>query len=128
MKILACGSRTWSNWIFIQRVLAEYPADSLLIHGAARGADQLSATAALNLGMRIQAFPADWSRGRSAGFVRNLQMLDEKPDVVLAFWDGSSAGTSHTIRNAQKRGLAVRIFLPTGEIDVESAPIRTSRS
>lgn len=113
MKILACGSRSWTDRALIAKILTEYPKDSLLIHGAAGGADRIAAEEAYKLGMTIKPFPADWSRGRSAGYVRNLQMLDERPDVVLAFWDGSSKGSFHTISMAKKRGILTRVFLIT---------------
>lgn len=112
MKILACGSRSWTNAEQIKRILAEYPADSLLIHGAARGADSLAALAGKALGMTVVAYPADWSKGRGAGFSRNIQMLDQQPDVVLAFWDGESKGTAHTITQAKRRSIPTRTFLP----------------
>jgi hypothetical protein len=58
-------------------------------------------------------FLADWKRdGRRAGILRNLRMLEfGKPDEVLAFWDGSSKGTAHMIREARKAGVPVRIIL-----------------
>ena len=55
--------------------------------------------------------PADWNRfGRSAGFKRNLEMLAEG-DNVLAFWDGHSRGTRHTIDNALEKGMSVHVFV-----------------
>jgi len=53
------------------------------------------------------------ARGRSAGFDRNYWMFHVS-DSLLAFWDGTSNGTRHTIelfRNARKQ---VRVFGPDG--------------
>jgi hypothetical protein len=112
MRILACGSRTWTDSDYIGKILDEYPGeDHVLIHGAAKGADWLCAVEAANRHWDVKSFPADWSKGRAAGIVRNESMLDEKPDLVLAFWDGSSKGTLHTITSAKRRGIEVRTFL-----------------
>lgn len=40
---------------------------------------------------------------------RNLAMLDEKPDLVIAFQINGSAGTQHTIDQARKRGIPVEV-------------------
>jgi hypothetical protein len=105
MTILCCGSRTWYNIELIQETLIKYSNDSLVIHGNAAGADQLSGAVAKQLGMKVKVYPADWKTyGRVAGLMRNIQMLDEEePNLVIAFWDGRSKGTTHTIREANER-------------------------
>jgi hypothetical protein len=112
--ILACGSRNYTNYEEIRLVLRgrqfEFPEPLRLIHGAARGADTLAARAAVDLGYeQVEAFPADWEHeGKRAGILRNLQMLDENPDLVIAFGEGR--GTSHTVGEALRRGIPVRRF------------------
>jgi hypothetical protein len=38
-------------------------------------------------------------------------MLDEKPDLVIAYWNGKSNGTAHTISEARKRGIPVEVIV-----------------
>lgn len=65
---------------------------------------------AQELGLLVKRFKPDWERfGKRAGIERNLQMLNEKPDRVIAFWDGVSPGTRHTITEARNRGIPVEI-------------------
>jgi hypothetical protein len=110
MKVLVCGSRSWDNPTAIRRRLTDLPRGAEVIHGNARGADQDAGTFARALGLRETAFPADWrGKGRRAGIIRNLAMLDQKPDLVLAFWDGRSTGTAHTITEARRRGIPVEV-------------------
>lgn len=112
MKVLVCGSRTYDRIVVIGARLSQLPRGSEIIHGGARGADQLAAQAAHILGIPEKAYPADWrGKGKRAGIIRNLEMLDQKPDLVLAFWDGESTGTKHTIDEARKRGIPVEIAL-----------------
>ena len=109
MKVLVCGSRTWNDPGAIKEKLLEAGA-TLVIHGAAQGADRQASQAAMDLGIEQIAYPANWNKyGRSAGFRRNEQMLDEgKPDLVMAFFDRvRTAGTAHTVTEARKRGIAV---------------------
>lgn len=111
MKVLVCGSRSWKQADKIAVRLTQLPRGSEIIHGAARGADVTAGSLARSLGIPEQSFPADWrGKGRSAGILRNLEMLDEKPDLVLAFWDGVSTGTKHTIDEAVARGIPVEII------------------
>jgi hypothetical protein len=115
MKVLVCGSRDWRDGTPIRMALSELPRDATILHGGARGADRLAGNIAASFGFHVEQFPADWgNRGRRAGIERNLQMLDEKPDLVLAFHLNDSVGTAHTVREARKRGIPVRRFtLPT---------------
>ena len=86
------------------------PVGAEVIHGGALGADQIAAEAAARHGHPVKAFYADWdAHGKRAGVLRNLQMLDQNPDLVIAFWDGSSRGTAHTIANAGARKIPVEI-------------------
>lgn len=114
MKILVCGSRTMP-WKFQELVLETLrglePRATLIIQGAARGADTLAKVAAIYLGIPWQSFPADWdTHGKKAGPVRNQQMLDQGPDLVIAFYpvSGCTSGTADMIRRAKTAGVEVR--------------------
>ena len=83
------------------------PPSTVIIHGAAKGADSLASEwAALNE-VKEEVFPADWkTHGRAAGPIRNQQMLDEgKPDLVIAFPGGR--GTADMVKRARKAGIEV---------------------
>ena len=111
MRVLVCGSRDWTDETRIFQQLLLLPPGTEIITGGARGADHLAAGLARGLGFGVKVFFPDWkTHGRSAGFVRNIAMLDENPDLVIAFWDGQSRGTAHTIREAEKRGIPVQII------------------
>lgn len=63
--------------------------------------------------MRVVVFPAEWEKfGKAAGPIRNIEMLNENPDLVLAFHNdlSKSKGTAHTVKTAQKRGLKVKVI------------------
>ena len=113
MRLLVCGDRNWSDYGSIVARIREL-APERVIEGEARGADRLARTAAYALGIGVAAFPAQWNTyGRSAGMIRNQQMLDEgKPDMVLAFHDNilSSKGTADMVRRAKQAGLPVEIW------------------
>jgi hypothetical protein len=78
---LFCGSREWSGWEEVELIkerLRTLPLDSVIIHGAARGADSIAAFEADMMGFEdIRTYPADWQNyGKAAGPIRNRQMLD----------------------------------------------------
>ncbi len=112
LKVLVCGSREWPTPERIFQRLLELPLDTKIIHGTAKGVDSQADFYARQLGLSVQRFPANWDQyGKRAGFLRNVQMLEEQPDLVLAFWDGKSKGTKHTIDQAAKRGISVEVIL-----------------
>lgn len=118
MNVIVTGDRNWKRMDIIERELRKLPADTLIIHGAARGADTLAKFAAERIGLRVindgKGFPADWKRyGKAAGPIRNQQMLDEgRPDMVLAFHENisESRGTKDMVERARKAELKVIII------------------
>lgn len=110
MKVLVCGSRQWTDQDSIEKRLRMLPAGTTIISGAARGADSIAASIGRKLGLEVREFPAEWNKfGRSAGYRRNLVLLEQDPDLVIAFQVGNSPGTAHMIENAKKRDLPVEL-------------------
>ena len=114
--VLVCGGRGWRDemvvWVELCRLRRE--GFTNVIHGGARGADSLADHAARRLGcFGVKEFPARWEvYGRAAGMIRNEQMLDQEPDLVVAFHEDlrRSRGTAHTVREARRRGIPVRVI------------------
>lgn len=115
MRVLVCGSRGWKDeeaivWK-LDQLLAEHD-DLELISGGAVGPDTMAFGWAMDNAVPITVMEPDWQKyGRRAGIIRNDQMLDTSPDLVLAFWDGKSKGTKHTIDSAHKRQITIEVIL-----------------
>lgn len=109
MRVLVCGGRDYTNKDAVYDALTflSVHEDLHIIAGGARGADAFGAQWALDHDMPLNVYNADWeTHGKSAGPIRNQQMLDEgKPDLVLAFPGGR--GTNHMKRIARKAGVEV---------------------
>jgi len=125
MKILITGSRDWTDYQIVFNALVKYYDDKpIIIHGAARGADRISGQIAYGLGYDVLKYPAEWDiYGKSAGPIRNSQMLTENPDIdfVLAFNDDllNSKGTKDMVSKSIKAGRPVTLFskeCPDGQI------------
>lgn len=113
MKILVTGSRKWTDGALIRFALGQFEGKHTLIHGGAKGADTMAGWVAKQMGWDVEVYPADWAKcGRSAGPIRNNQMLDLEPDIVLAFHEDleNSKGTGHCVKEARKRGYDVKIY------------------
>lgn len=80
------------------------------ITGGARGFDQWVMAYVLtnNLPVELETWPADWNKyGKSAGMIRNKEMVDEA-DVLVCFWDGrKTGGTYGTIQYALEHGKCI---------------------
>ena len=112
LRVLICGSRSIQDknliWSKLDEIFSNTQDEIEILHGGATGPDVLGKNWAFQYKkvVNIRAFLPDWERwGKGAGMLRNVQMLEAKPDMVIAFYDGISKGTEHTIRQAHKRGI-----------------------
>ncbi len=117
-KILVTGDREWDDVSCVVEALSVYPQNTILVHGACRGADIICAAVGEQLGFEIRSYPADWSKHkRAAGPIRNQHMLNaehvehEQINVCLAFHNrlAESKGTIDMITRAKKAGIKVTI-------------------
>lgn len=110
MKVVVSGSRGWTDVEKMREILGLLPEGTLIVHGGAPGADRMAGSLAIKLGLSSPiVYPALWKQhGNAAGHIRNALMLDEeKPDLVIAFWDGESPGTKGMMELARKRDIEV---------------------
>lgn len=111
MKLIIAGSRGITDYDIVYGALikSEYLGYDIteIVSGTANGVDKLGEQIANNLGIKLTKFPADWSKGRSAGFQRNTQMANYS-DLLLAVTNGSN-GTKHMIKTMQSQGKEVYI-------------------
>lgn len=109
VRIIVCGGRDFTDRVMLDYVLSyvhTHRSIAELIHGGARGADQMANRWAFNNGIARVEVRADWRKhGRAAGPIRNRQMLDLKPDGVVAFPGGR--GTADMVRAAEAAGVPV---------------------
>ena len=103
MKIAIIGSRNFNNYKLLIETLIPYKTKiSLVVSGAAKGADSLGEKWAIENNIPTLIFPADWDKhGKRAGFIRNEDII-KNCDGVIAFWDGESKGTAHSLSLAEK--------------------------
>ena len=107
-KVLVCGGRDFKDLPLMEAALNEFlkPGD-ILMHGAAPGADKLAAKlAGLTPDVEIWRFPAQWTLyGKSAGPLRNQEMLNANPNIVIAMPGGK--GTEDMVGRAERRNIRV---------------------
>ena len=105
LKVIVCGGREFADYQLLRAVLQSLNL-SVVVQGAARGADRLAARAARELGVETVSCPANWDEyPRRAGIIRNREMLEHEPDAVIAFEGGP--GTANMVNIADKAGIAV---------------------
>lgn len=111
MVILVCGGRTYNNKDKVNEVLSSIHKEkpiTVLIHGAAKGADALAGCWARENNIKEKQCPALWNtHGKAAGSIRNQKMLDSNTvELVVAFPGGK--GTSDMVSRARKSGIEVK--------------------
>ncbi|MCL2069023.1 MAG: DUF2493 domain-containing protein [Oscillospiraceae bacterium] len=110
MKVAVIGSRNAEN--FDMNRIGEYlPEDcTLIISGGAPGVDTAAERYAHEHGIAFHKILPDYdSHGRRAPIVRDTQIVRES-QLVLAFWDFRSRGTSFTISECIRLGVPVRVI------------------
>ncbi len=111
VKLAVIGSRSFRDYPFLKNILKWYDI-SMVVSGGAEGADTLARKYAVEQDIKLKEFKPDWNKyGKSAGFRRNDQIVQEA-DEIVAFWDGNSRGTKHSINLAEEQGKPVYIYWP----------------
>jgi YspA, cpYpsA-related SLOG family len=113
LKVLVCGTRTVEPRELLKKLLALLEPDDIVISGAARGVDSCAAAIAKARGLKVLEFPANWKEnGTVAGPLRNQEMLDQRPDLVIAIHNDPhlGKGTRDMVTRSIKAGVAVVIF------------------
>ena len=112
IKLIVAGSREFNDYKLLKELLSNfienYGTNFEIVSGTANGADKLGEKFAKEFGICLQQFPADWSIGKQAGYIRNEQMA-KYANSCLIFWDGVSRGTKHMINLAIKYELNLSI-------------------
>lgn len=119
-RIIIAGSRDYSNYDVIRSamstfdLLGEYKPENIeIVSGGCRGVDKLAEKFAKEFGYKFTEFPADWSLGKRAGYLRNKQMAEyaaKGNGMLVAFWDMKSRGTKLMIELAKKYKLQIYVI------------------
>ncbi len=134
MKIAMIGSRVFNDehlirtevmgWFYGQPIQHEF------VSGGAKGADSIAehwvdylneekyiewknpnSTQPSRVKTKKTIFLPDWDKyGKRAGFIRN-ELIIKEADLVIAFWDGQSKGTKHSIDLAIAQGKPTNIYI-----------------
>ena len=114
MRVIVCGSRSWTDADEILNRLIKLPPQSTIVHGGGRGADAIANQVARSIGFSIEVFAANWIKhGFAAGPIRNYKMADSGADLCIAFrMPGKSNGTDDMIAKAKAAGIPVEVIGP----------------
>ena len=109
MKVAVIGSRTFNDQALLYSALEKIDSPELIVSGGAKGADQLAEQYAREKNIPIKVFLPDYAKyGRAAPTIRNKSIVQEA-DIVIAFWDGHSRGTQHSLKIAKEQNKEIRI-------------------
>ncbi len=113
-RILVTGSRDWDDWTTLSNALsAEYEhRNTIVVHGdCPTGADRMANGWCFLLDIEPERHPAQWKvLGRSAGPIRNTEMVALGADVCLAFIKNNSRGASGCAEMARQAGIPVKVW------------------
>lgn len=131
MRFMVTGSREWlhSATVYDAMLATAGKDDTLVVGDCPSGADWIATLFWGNYAGpdKVERFEANWNTyGSQAGPVRNREMVNTRPDIVLAFLlpctkpycdrarPHGSHGTTNAIRIAQHAGIPVTIYQHPG--------------
>lgn len=119
MRVAFVGSRDYPRLDLVRNAVRGLPEGSTVVSGGARGVDSVAAEAAEVYGHSTMIFPAAWRTkngkfDKGAGYKRNKDIV-RAADKIVAFYDGQSKGTAHTIKLALAAKKPLVIIGPDGE-------------
>jgi len=104
MRLGIVGSRDFTDFDFMeQHIFQNFKVDYItaIVSGGAMGADILAERFADKYKIPTLIYEPKWATyGKKAGYMRNIDIV-KNSDHLLAFWDGKSKGTSHSINLAK---------------------------
>jgi RNAse (barnase) inhibitor barstar len=111
MRTIIAGSRSFTNYeLFKEHMKNEMCFITTIISGGACGVDYLGECLAKEFDIPLEIYKAEWAKyGKSAGYKRN-QLMADKADRLIAWWDGESKGTKHMIDIAKKKKMPITLF------------------
>lgn len=115
MRLAIVGTRTFNDYEFMCRSLADIESQvQLVISGGRRedglGADTLAIRWAEEHGKNWVEFCADWKvHGKAAGPLRNT-FIAKTCTHLVAFWDGKSSGTRDVLQKAKNLKKRYRVI------------------
>lgn len=110
-RISIGGSRTYNDLAAIEREIASYPQNTVILTGATFGVDAAVRASALRHGLELRVYHplfAAYATKTDAYFARNRAIIDDATRLV-SFWDGLSSGTAQALAYARKKGLSVSV-------------------
>jgi predicted Rossmann fold nucleotide-binding protein DprA/Smf involved in DNA uptake len=119
MKYAVIGSRSVTDYELVEKILLTHiKPNDIIVSGGATGADSLGAKFAHKHCKNLPTiFKPNWKKyGKSAGYKRNVLIINEC-DSVIAFHDGKSKGTLHSIKLAKKQCKTIHLYLVQDECD-----------
>ena len=111
MRTIIAGSRSCILFANVVHAVAQCGwTPTVVLSGAALGADRLGERWAQMAQVPVEKYPAQWNiHGARAGKARNIKMA-EKAEALIAIWNGVSPGTRHMIETAERMGLTVFVY------------------
>lgn len=132
VRVLVTGSRDWYDEGLVREELDRIwdrclPFEMItVVHGGCpTGADKYAAkwvdsTRAYEINVTEEIFPADWEKhGRSAGPIRNREMVDSGPEYFLAFVRNGSPGAMGTVNLCRQDRIPGAVWYVEDDDDVD---------
>lgn len=113
-RVAIVGSRHGAHLEAVEHYVAMLAYGTVVVSGGAAGVDSTAARRARQAGLTVvEHLPKYELFGHSAPLVRNREIAEDCSRLV-AFWNGTSTGTCHVIRETRKLGKPVLLIGPDG--------------
>ncbi len=113
MKLIICGSRTLTNESQVKNLIDKGISElkiknriSEIVSGGAKGPDLIGEIWAKENNIQVKKFIPDWSIGKRAGILRNIEMCEYSTGgYLICIHDGVSKGALQCYNYGTQNGL-----------------------
>lgn len=110
-RVAIVGSRDFPELGRVLAYVRTLDRGTIVVSGGARGVDMTAEFEAKRCGLNVCIYYPRWDlHGKGAGFARN-RLIVHNCDRLVAFHDGKSRGTLHTIGVAIELGIPHRVIV-----------------
>ena len=120
IRVIIAGSRDFNDYEILKgetdaflahlKVVESFVREDevIVVSGGARGADKLGERYAKEHGYHCEIYVPNWSIGKQAGILRNIDMA-KVSQVCIVFNLNNSKGSSHMASHAKKQGIITKV-------------------
>jgi len=117
-RVIVTGVRRFADYPrlrgLLDRLLANHLPDVVILSGCGRGTDALATSYALDRGLQLVPYPADFGHFPVVAVERRNARMAADADAAVVVWDRIDPDLGDLLGRCKRKGIPVRVLAPGG--------------